>query len=128
MKKKGNKKMPTPRHKLIHSPEEGHPSPKVATREVLFFSKTTDWSTIYRAWLPQRLSHKERQHAVQEDCEVRGLCRRSPRQQKWSGAPPHPLRGVARFRGPAPIPTSLFLSSPQCISYSQFNVKMFFFA
>ena len=24
------------------------------------------------------------------------------------------------------IPTSLFLSSPQCISYSQFNVKMFF--
>ena len=25
-----------------------------------------------------------------------------------------------------PIPTSLFLSSPQCISYSQFNVKMFF--
>ena len=25
-----------------------------------------------------------------------------------------------------PIPTSLFLSSPQCISCSQFNVKMFF--
>ena len=25
-----------------------------------------------------------------------------------------------------PIPTSLFLSSPQCISYSQFNAKMFF--
>ena len=25
-----------------------------------------------------------------------------------------------------PIPTSLFISSPQCISYSQFNVKMFF--
>ena len=25
-----------------------------------------------------------------------------------------------------PIPTSLFLSRPQCISYSQFNVKMFF--
>ena len=25
-----------------------------------------------------------------------------------------------------PIPSSLFLSSPQCISCSQFNVKMFF--
>ena len=25
-----------------------------------------------------------------------------------------------------PIPTSLFLSRPQCISCSQFNVKMFF--
>ena len=25
-----------------------------------------------------------------------------------------------------PIPTSLFLSSPQCISCYQFNVKMFF--
>ena len=25
-----------------------------------------------------------------------------------------------------PIPTSLFLSSPQCISCSQFSVKMFF--
>ena len=25
-----------------------------------------------------------------------------------------------------PIPTSLFLSSPQCIPCSQFNVKMFF--
>ena len=37
-----------------------------------------------------------------------------------------PLRGVAPFRGPAPIPTSLLLSSPQCISCSQFDVKMFF--
>ena len=37
-----------------------------------------------------------------------------------------PLRGVAPFRGSAPIPTSLFPSSPQCISCSQFDVKKFF--
>ena len=78
-------------------------SPLSNTWEVLIFSKTTDWTTIYRAWLPQRLSHKERQHAVQEDCEVRGLCRRSPRQQKWSGAPPHPPPGGRPFQGPSPL-------------------------
>ena len=97
----------------------------IHAQEVLFFSKTTDWSTIYRAWLPQRLSHKERQHAVQEDCEVRGRCRRSPRQQKWSGAPPHPPPGGRPFQGPSPHPYIFVYPRPQHnIFRRQLDVKM----
>ena len=31
-------------------------------------------------------------------CEVRSRCRRGPRRQKWSGAPPHPLSGGRPFQ------------------------------
>ena len=44
---------------------------------------------FYSAWQPLRLSNKERQHVVQEDCEVRNRCQercRSPRRTK-GGSP-----------------------------------------
>ena len=60
---------------------------------------TGELSTAH-GYIPPCLSHKERQHAVQEHYEVRSCCRRGPRQQKWSGAPPHPPPGGRPFQGP----------------------------
>ena len=108
-----------------HSPEEGHPSPKVLGK--YYFSQkplTGQLSTAhgYPSASPTKRDNTPFKKTARSEAVVAEVpASRSGRERRHT-----PLRGVAPFRGPAPIPTSLFLSSPQCISYSQFNVKMFF--
>ena len=84
------------------SPEEGHSSPKVLGKYWFFFKQLTG-ELFYCAWLPLHPSLKEGPHADPGDCEVRNPCRRSPTQQKWSGALPHPPPGGCPFQRPRPL-------------------------
>ena len=83
MKKKGNKKMPT------DSPEEGHPSPKVLGKYC--FSQKLLTGELSTAHGYPRASPTKR------DTPFKKTAR--------SGAA---VAEVPAFRGPAPIPTSLF--------------------
>ena len=71
--------------------------------------------------LPQRETRRSRRLRGQEP-----LSPRSPPAEVVGSAATPPFGGSPHSGGSSPIPTSLLLSSPQCISCSQFDVKMFF--
>ena len=71
---------------------------------------------FYCAWLPLRPSLKKGPHVNADpgDYEGRNPCCRSPTQQKWSGASPHPAPGDCPFQGPRPLRGLYPLTSTIC--------------
>ena len=90
------------------------------------FSQKLLTGEFYRAWLPPRLCHKE----TRRSRRLRGqepLSPRSPPAEVVGSAATPPFGGSPLSGAQPPsLATSLLLSSPQCISCSQFDVKMFF--